>query len=65
MASDHKWLQEDFQKYGIVQLDADDPPDDSLTLKSPPEIEPTQKLTLKQAFQVDTSIVLLRLKKAI
>lgn len=59
------WLEDDFSNYGVVQLDSVDPPPENLTLKSPPESQPEQKFTIKQGFQIDTSLVVLRLRKAI
>lgn len=65
MASELKWLDEDFNNYGVVQLDEQDPVQETLTLKSPPEVFVSEKLTIKQSFQIDSEIVLIRLKKAL
>ena len=65
MATELKWLEDDFQNYGAVQIDITEPVEETLTLKSLPEVVPKEKITIKNAFQVDTSIVLLRMKKAI
>ena len=66
--SDLKWLDEDFSNYGVVQLDSQESHEEPLTLKPAPEIpksEPPAKLTLKASFQVDTELVVSRLKRSL
>lgn len=65
--SDLKWLDEDFESYGAVQLDSQENHDEPLTLKPAPELpqQVPSKLTIKSSFQVDTDLVLARLKKSL
>lgn len=65
MSSELSWLDDDFSGYGVVQLDSQEIPQENLTLKAPPEIPAPEKFTLKRAFDVDTQIVVERLKKAL
>ncbi|OMJ89283.1 hypothetical protein SteCoe_8580 [Stentor coeruleus] len=65
MSSELSWLDDDFNGYGPVQLDNQEIPQENLILKTPPEIPAPEKFTLKKAFDVDTQIVVERLKKAI
>lgn len=65
--TDLKWLDEDFESYGAVQLDSQENHEEPLTLKPAPEL-PQQlpsKLTIKSSFQVDTDLVLARLKRSL
>ena len=65
MSSEPRWLDEEFDNYGVVQLDVTEPYQDTpLTLKPAPELLIPEKFSLKQTFQIDTATVLLRLKKA-
>lgn len=65
--SDLKWLDEDFESYGAVQLDSQENHDEPLTLKPAPELPSpvSSKLTIKSSFQVDTDLVLSRLKRSL
>jgi hypothetical protein len=66
--SDLKWLDEDFSNYGVVQLDSQESHEEPLTLKPAPEIPPPvqiSKPTLESSFQVDTDLVLSRLKRSL
>lgn len=65
MASELKWLDEDLDNYGVVQLDIPETHQDTpLTLKAVPTTILPEKFSLKETFQIDTSMVLNRLKKA-
>lgn len=65
MSSDFNWLDEDLSGFGVAQSDSHSPPLESLILKSPPEIQPPEKLTFKSSFNVETYKVKDRLRKAI
>ena len=66
--SELNWLDEDFSNYGAIDLDSQQVPEEPLTLKPAPEFpkhEPPAKFSLKSSFQIDTNLVLSRLKRSL
>jgi hypothetical protein len=64
MNKDLKWLDDDFQNYGVVNLESEESVQENkpLTDTKPIELEP---MSLKLAFDIDTQEVVKRLKTVI
>lgn len=66
--SELNWLDEDFSNYGVIDLDSQEVHEEPLTLKPAPEVpkhEPPAKFSIKSSFQIDTNLVVSRLKRSL